>query len=445
MSAHEPQGYELAAFKYFKELQTDCQDSDLPLFLDNFKRELAEMKAYMEANGSDERTAFEAVFCESTNEQASPEPCNRIPLPELPPLATVEELKGQQPPEFLKADGWFDIDVSKFYMDFTEAWQPPEYTLSYKGVMFAPLQGVCGISGQSGNGKTQLICQLIATILSGQFGELKCELSGRPKVLYCDTEQERANSVAAKNRILELAGRNQQQPQDDFVVIMLREVTSVEDRWRMVLKALYEQRPQVAFLDGGLDLIDNFNDNEKCMQFLYKLMAAASFYHCCIWVVVHMNPSQTPTKMAGHLGSFLERKASDIFSTTKQINDKTGEISFVVKQLKARSRDVESWKFRVLPVSQWGRPEMISDTPVDDEIPIENIEAWLRADKGNIEQPATLEAYKDIFRQRGHVRASDALQRCVERARNKRLLIPQDKAEYEPGQKHPRYYLNLNQ
>ena len=278
MSAHDPLGYGLTAFGFFKELQPDCQDSHLPGFQENFKKELAEMQTYLEANGCSEREAFEAVFCE----QASPEPCNRIPLPELPPLATVEELKAQESPEFLKADGWFDIDVSKFYMDFTEAWQPPEYTLSYKGVMFAPLQGVCGISGQSGNGKTQLICQLIATILSGQFGELKCELSGRPKVLYCDTEQERANSVAAKNRILELAGRNQQQPQDDFVVIMLREVTSVEDRWRMVLKALYEQRPQVAFLDGGLDLIDNFNDNEKCMQFLYKLMAAASFYHCCM-------------------------------------------------------------------------------------------------------------------------------------------------------------------
>ena len=59
MSAHDPQPFELAAFKCFKELQTDCQDSDLPLFLDNFKRELTEMKAYMEANSSDERTAFE--------------------------------------------------------------------------------------------------------------------------------------------------------------------------------------------------------------------------------------------------------------------------------------------------------------------------------------------------------------------------------------------------
>ena len=83
MSAHDPQGFELAAFKYFKELQTDCQDSDLPLFLDNFKRELAEMKAYMEANGSDERTAFEAVFCEAASPEPQPEQKQIvIPLPD---------------------------------------------------------------------------------------------------------------------------------------------------------------------------------------------------------------------------------------------------------------------------------------------------------------------------------------------------------------------------
>ena len=71
MSAHDPQPFELAAFKCFKELQTDCQDSDLPLFLDNFKKELAEMKAYLEANRCDERIAFEAVFCKPTT---APEP-----------------------------------------------------------------------------------------------------------------------------------------------------------------------------------------------------------------------------------------------------------------------------------------------------------------------------------------------------------------------------------
>ena len=437
MSTHVPQDFELSAFNFFKELQADCQDSDLSRFLETYENELAEMKAYLEANGYNEREAFLKVFCVPP----CPEPCNRIPLPTLP---TVEQLQAQQQPEFLKSLAWFNVDVSSYYMDFAEAWQPPTFTLSYKGIKFAPLQGVCGLSGQSGNGKTMLICQLAATMLCGEFGELKCELSDRPKVLYIDTEMERGQSVATKNRICEMAGRDPQQPQNDFAVVMLREVTSVEERWRLALKAIYEQRPQVAFIDGALDLIDNFNDNQKCLQLIYEIMATATFYNCCLWCVIHQNPSQTPTKMAGHLGSFLERKSSDIFSTTKQVNEKTGEIIFSVKQLKARSRDVESWKFRVMPVSQWGRPEMICDSPADDEIPIESIEAWLMADKDNIEQPATLEAYKDIFRQRGHIKASDTLQRCIERARNKRLIIPQDKTEYEQGQKHPKYYLNFD-
>lgn len=50
------------------------------------------MKAYMEANGSDERTAFEAVFCEPAK---APEPQdNKIPLPpiavEMPTEADIE-------------------------------------------------------------------------------------------------------------------------------------------------------------------------------------------------------------------------------------------------------------------------------------------------------------------------------------------------------------------
>ena len=142
MSAHDSQGYELAAFKLFKQLQPDCKDSDLPLFLDNFKSELAEMKAYLEANRCDERTAFEAVFCELTT---APKPKdNKIPLPPiavempteadieierqragLPPLSTLKKTQAQQPPDFLKADEWFGTDISKDFLDFTEPYQKP--------------------------------------------------------------------------------------------------------------------------------------------------------------------------------------------------------------------------------------------------------------------------------------------------------------------------------
>lgn len=459
MSAHEPQGYELAAFKYFKELQTDCQDSDLPLFLDNFKKELAEMKAYLEANRCDERTAFEAVFCESASPepQQEPQPFVGISLPTeadieierqragLPPLSTLKKTQAQQPPDFLKSDEWFGTDISKDFLDFTEPYQKPHHTLSKDGIPFAPLGGIHAITGQSGHGKTMTFTQFMAAILSGGFGGLRYEQSDsipKPIVLYIDTEMEKDNTIAVKNRVCELIGRNPQQSYDDFKILMLRETEEAIDRWRKTLQAIYEVRPTVVFIDGLLDLVNDFNKNDECQRLIYRCMQVASHYNISVWCLVHQNPGNT-TKLVGHLGSMLERKVTDVFTTIKETNDKTGDVTFTIKQTKARGRDVPAWKFRVLPVGCYGRPEQIISTPADDEIPIEDIEAWLKADKDNFEQPLTLETVKDIFRQRGHIKASNLLQRCVERAKNKRLIVEQDRSEWDRGQKYPKYYLNL--
>jgi hypothetical protein len=64
--------------------------------------------------------------------------------------------------------------------------------------------------------------------------------------------------------------------------------------------------------------------------------------------------------LVGHLGSFLERKVTDVIQTKKDKNDKTGDVTFEVKQKKARSQDFADWSFRVLPIDSWGRPEQIT-------------------------------------------------------------------------------------
>ena len=345
---------------------------------------------------------------------SSPETYDRIPLPEevidtpLPRLATFEELKAQQPPDFLKADEWFDVDVSNDYLDFTKPYEKPHKTLSMDGIAFAPLKGIHALTGQSGHGKTMLFSQFMAAILCGEFGGLRYELSDiipRPSVLYVDTEMEEENTIAVKNRVCELINRNPQQSYDDFKILMLRETEEAINRWRKTLKAIYEVKPTIVFIDGLLDLVNDFNKNDECQRLIYRCMQVASHYGISVWCLVHQNPGNT-TKLVGHLGSMLERKVTDVFCCIKETNDKT-------------------------------------NTHADNDISIESIEEWLRADKDNIEQPATLEAYKDIIRQRGHIKASDMLQQCIERARNKRVLIPQEKAEYERGQKHPKYYLSL--
>lgn len=276
--------------------------------------------------------------------------------------------------DFLPADSWLGTDTSPYRLDFEEHYKPPRYTLSLNGVPFAPLGGIHAITGQPGHGKTMTLAQLMAALLSGSCGGLRYEMADdipHPKVLYIDTEMEKDNTIAQKNRVLELAHRPVNKNCDDFMVLMLREVEdSVETvngkkervpanvmRWRLTLKALYEFRPDVAFIDGVLDLVADFNDNKECQEVIYKCMQAASHYGISLWCLIHQNPNSE--KLVGHLGSFVQRKVTDIFQTRKE---KGTTVTFTVSQLKARGRDVENWAFEVSSASGWGLPQQI-DVP----------------------------------------------------------------------------------
>ena len=275
-------------------------------------------------------------------------------------------------PDFLKSDRWFSEDVTPYRLDFSKAYEAPRYTLSWNGIPFAPLGGIHAITGQAGNGKTMTLAQFMAAILCGEFGSLRYELSEaipHPRVLYIDTEMEEANTIAVKNRVMSICGRPINEVTDDFVVVMLREVPESTDgngdkipssvnRWRMTLKAIYEYQPTAVFIDGLLDVVRDFNDNKECQETIYKCMQVASHYGISVWCIVHQNPGGE--KLVGHLGSFLERKVTDVFQTKKDKNDKSGDVTFTVSQKKARGRDVQDWQFRVLPIDSWGRPEQIT-------------------------------------------------------------------------------------
>ena len=361
----------------------------------------------------------------------------------LPQLQSADELRAQQPPDFLKADGWFDVDISTDYLDFTKPYEKPLKTLSMDGVPFAPLKGIHALTGQSGHGKTMLFSQFMAAILNGEFGGLRYELSDlirNPKVLYIDTEMEEENTIAVKNRVCQMSNRNPQQSYDDFKILMLRETEEATDRWRKTLKAIYEVKPTIVFIDGLLDLVSDFNKNDECQRMIYRCMQVASHYGISVWCLVHQNPGNT-TKLVGHLGSMLERKVTDVFCCIKETNDKTGEVTFTVKQTKARGRDVPKWKFRILPVGVYGMPEQIDEsTDIDD---IDLIHQWLRDGQELIKWPATITEIKRIIKECGGVGSSDRQQRDVEAAKNRRFIIEQPREEWQPGQKHPKYFLNL--
>ena len=315
-------------------------------------------------------------------------------------------------PDFLISDNWFNENVDQYVLDFEKAYEAPRYTLSWNDIPFAPLGGIHAITGQAGNGKTMTLAQFMAAILCGEYGSLRYELGDvipHPRVLYIDTEMEEANTIAVKNRVMSLCGKPINEKNSDFTVIMLREVPETVDtngvrtpssvnRWRMTLKAIWEYKPTAVFIDGLLDVVADFNDNKECQEIIYKCMQVASHYNISVWCIVHQNPGGE--KLVGHLGSFLERKVTDVFQTKKDKNDKTGDVTFTVSQKKARGRDVQDWQFRVLPIDSWGRPEQVEPVQPIERVtgdPIEVVERWFREAKDRVEWPATRKTIKEII------------------------------------------------
>ena len=91
----------------------------------------------------------------------------------LPQLQSADELKAQQPPDFLKNDEWFGTVINKDeWLDFKEAYTKPNFLLSFRGRPFARMGDVQVISGQAGHGKSMLLSQIITAIFHGDATRL---------------------------------------------------------------------------------------------------------------------------------------------------------------------------------------------------------------------------------------------------------------------------------
>jgi hypothetical protein len=298
------------------------------------------------------------------------QPSNLPPLPEVP--------------DFLQGDNWFEVDVGADMLDFDEAYRPPRYTMERDGVPFADVGEIHLISGKPGNGKTGLMSQLEAATLSRQFGNtIAREVCHKVKdaegnitekviptrILHIDTEQGKDDTIAFKNRVCSMAGISNEDAKQHFFILRLRDTETAQERWRKILKAIWQIQPTDIFLDGMLDIVEDYNDQKECQPIIRKCMILATYYDASLWAVLHENP--LVDKLVGTIGSIAQRKVSEIFVVIKvkqselkptERRDDLPEIYFRVKQVKARGKDVGDWLFEyVTNAGGWGQPVEIQD------------------------------------------------------------------------------------
>jgi len=310
---------------------------------------------------------------------------NKIPLPgAMDPQP--------QKPDFLQGDDWFETKVDDDFLDFDEPYRPPRYTMERDGVPFADVGELHIISGKPGNGKTGLMSQLEAATLGRQFGNTLARdvghivrdeqgniLTGEDKrptfqvrptrILHIDTEQGKDDTIAFKNRVISMSGVPKEEAKEHFFILRLRDTELASDRWKKILKAIWQVQPTDIFLDGMLDIVEDYNDQKECQPIIRKCMMLATYYDTSLWAVLHENPMVD--KLVGTLGSITQRKVSEIFTVikVKQADLKPNEqrpdlpdIYFRVKQNKARGKDVADWLFQyVTNQGGWGQPVEIEE------------------------------------------------------------------------------------
>lgn len=381
----------------------------------------------------------------------------------------LQQLEAARPdfeaiPDFLKDTGWFKENVDADFLDFTEPYSPPRYTLERGGIPFANLGELHVVSGKAGHGKTNLMSQLMAAILCGQHGNT-CYRAGIPEsvVLYVDTEMGKDDTIAIKNRVCMLAGLDYTKPQPRFHILRLRDTEEAAVRWNKILKAVWVVTQRMTkeqclhlFLDGILDIVEDYNDQKECQPIIRQCMMLATHYDTSMWLVLHENPMVD--KLVGTLGSITQRKVSEIFTVRKhkQVSEKPSErrpdrpeIYFTVEQLKARGRDVGSWDFEVTTENGWGTPRELTDMPpvptFKTKHTTDELKRWITDGQGRLDWPAGRREFARQILIPNGVTDDDEQKELTTMALNRGFIKLQSKSEMQKGQTNPKLKINPNQ
>lgn len=304
------------------------------------------------------------------------------------------------------------IDLSQDYPDI-------DFLLEYKGVGCFPRGDLQAIKAKAKQGKSFSITCLITAILKGGFIGLSATKENL-RVLLIDTEQHPRNVVKSARRVHTLCGWDTTQNNDRLQVLALRAL-NVEERKQLVEDAINTYRPDVVFLDGIRDIMNDFNSISESGEIINLVLRLSKEYDAAICAVLHENKADG--NMRGHIGTELINKCSDAYQVKK---DASGTIT--VEQTESRNAPIDDWAFFIddkgLPAGVIVKAKLSSGEAKNNRIK-ENI-GFIFSKKGEYKHSDLLAEYMEIacVKERaaaGHI--ADALKQGIIKKKENGLYV----------------------
>jgi len=246
-----------------------------------------------------------------------------------------------------------DVSIIDLSMDYPEL----DYVLRINDTKCMPLGDIQAIKAKAKHGKTLTIVCLIAAMLKGQFMEIKA-IKKNLRVLFFDTEQSPLSTAKIARKIHFLSGLDTTVNNDSFIAYTLRTKNSAE-RVSYIQNQVSIKKPDIIFIDGIRDLLEDFNDITQSNNLIGWLMRLSDEYRCSIVCVLHTNKSATDSNMRGHLGTELLNKCSDVWEVKKDGSN------FIVSETDGRNEICGDWSFSLdvdgVPVPMVITPELTND------------------------------------------------------------------------------------
>lgn len=345
--------------------------------------------------------------------------------------------------------------LRRYLLDPREDYPEPYYMYEYNGVPFSTIGGIQAMSGQKKNGKSFVFTMLMAAALRGDSNSTRVPdflpglvvpdrtidyLGHEPRVLYVDTEMEKLNSAKVLRRVYWLCGWDRYLPQDRFNILWLKNMPKdnpmpvYQQRFEQIKEAIDLLEPDIMFVDGLRDLLQSINDEETATKILEYLSSEAEERHMCIWNALHQNPKANSdgedVKMRGWTGTELGNKVSD---TLVSIKNKTASgVTFTVKQVDARGKDLEDWKFEVTDAAgKLGIPKITSNgsgrKPQPNTVEadsVDDIRKWIHEATERFQWPMSRKSVKQtVFGEIGGVKNDGRQQADLMVAINTNMLV----------------------
>lgn len=210
-------------------------------------------------------------------------------------------------------------------------------------------------------GRKSYFIRLLIAIMKGLHDEqFRSEVSG--KIALFDTEQAQYHIWKATKCIEQMLGLWP----SGLDVFGLRPDNTAE-RMTLIESYIYQQEPQVVFIDGIRDLVTDINDATQATEIVGKLMKWSYDTKCHICCVLHQNKADENAR--GHIGTEIVNKSETVISINKIFGNTTYS---EVKSVYTRGYEVKEFQFSIengLPVVKHESGVVNRYEPKEEEAP----------------------------------------------------------------------------